>query len=92
MPTIRLATDDDMRQITSRNLDEIFRLRFLYIATDQPDLMRSWCVGLESSVADTERLHPATLIAPHRAGATASRGDLLYNEAEPAAALERARA
>jgi hypothetical protein len=85
-PTIRLATDDDMRAITSQNLDQIRRLPCLYIATDEPDVMRSWGVALERTFGDFERLYPGALVAPHYDGQTVSRGDLLYNGAEPAAA------
>lgn len=77
-PTIRLATDDDMRAITSRNLDEIPKLPHLYISagdvdiplppldmsTDGVDLMRAWGVANVRSIADYARLFPAALIAP----------------------------
>lgn len=86
-PTIRLVTDDIMRQITSQNLDDIKRLPHFYIPTDDPDVMRAWGIALEGLVSDNERLYPGTLIAPQDAGQYASRGDLLYNGAEPAAAF-----
>ena len=53
----------------------------------EPDVMRTWGVAEESRVADTERLNPGTLIAARYAGETESRGDLLYNGAEPAASF-----
>jgi hypothetical protein len=49
--------------------------------------LRVWGVALEATLADTERLYPGALVAPHFAGETASRADLLYNGAEPAAAF-----
>ena len=85
MPTIRLATDDDMRAITSQKLDEILRLPFVYIPTLEPDVMRVWGVALATTLPDTARLYPDALVAPSYAGERASRGDLLYNGAEPAA-------
>ena len=84
-PTIRLITDDDMRAITSQNLDEIKRLPHLYIATDEPDVMRVWGIALERGFSDSVRLYPGALVAAHYAGPTASRADLLYHGAEPAA-------
>ena len=86
-PTIRLATDDDMRAITSQNLHLIRCLPCLYIATDQPDVMRSWGVALERTFRDFERLYPGALVAPHYDGQAGSRGDLLYHGAEPATAF-----
>jgi hypothetical protein len=88
MPTIRLATDDDLRAITSQKLDEILRLPWLYIPTDEPDVMRSWGVAKatgDGSVAIYERLFPGALVAPSYVGQRAERGELLYNGAEPAA-------
>lgn len=41
-PTIRLATSEDMRSITSQNLDDIKRLPFLYIVTDDPAICKRW--------------------------------------------------
>ena len=76
-----------MRSITSQALDLIKRLPFLYITTGEPDIMRTLGVAGEGSVADTERLYQGALIAPHYAGESASRGDLLYNGAEPAASF-----
>lgn len=84
-PTIRLATDDDMRAIDSRNLDAIHRLPWLYIPTDDGEVMRSWGIAHESGIADSARLHPGGLVAPHDFGQYVNRGDLLYNGAEPAA-------
>ncbi len=86
-PTIRLATSEDLRLITSQTRDLIMRLPFLYIAVAEPDVMRTWGVAREGTLADSERLHPGALVAPRYAGETASRGDLLYNGAEPAAAF-----
>jgi hypothetical protein len=83
-PTIRLATHEDLRSITSQNLDQITRLPFLYIAGAEPGVMRTWGVAGENTVPDTERLYPGSLVAPRYVGETASRGDLLYNGAEPA--------
>ena len=87
MPTNRLATDDDMRAITSHNLDDIRRLPFLYIATAEPEVMRVWGVALEPTFGDFERLYPGALVAPHYDGQAVSRGDLLYNGGEAAAAF-----
>lgn len=87
MTTIRLATDDDMRSITSQNAAEIRRLPFLYIDTDESDVMRVWGVALDRTLPDFVRLYPAALVAPKYAGERASRGDLLYHGAEPAASL-----
>jgi hypothetical protein len=86
-PTIRLATDDDMRQIDSRNLERIALLPHLYVPTDGSDVMRSWGIAHRSSIADYVRLYPEALVAPHDFGDRPSRGDLLYNGAEPATAL-----
>lgn len=83
--TIHLATDDDMRAINSQRLDDILRLPFVYIATPEPDVMRVWGVALKTTVPDTARQHPEALVAPRYVGERASRGDLLYNGAEPAA-------
>lgn len=88
MPIIRLATVDDMRSITSQNVAEIPRLPHLYITTDEPDVMRSWGVARadgDGSIAVYERLHPGAIVAPCFVGQRASRGDLLYNDAELAA-------
>lgn len=78
-PAIHLATVDDMRAITSQNLDAIKGLPHLYIATDEPSLMRVWGVADAASIGDYERLYPSGLLAPAFAGETASRGDLVYN-------------
>lgn len=99
MPTIRLATDDDMRPITSRNLDEIDKLPHLYIPvsavdialpplpfpTEGLDLMRTWGVAHERTIPDYARLFPDALVASKYFGQYADRGELLYNGAEPAA-------
>lgn len=85
MPTIRLATDDDMRAIDSRNLAAIALLPYLYIPTDNGDSMRRWGVAHVSSIADYVRLFPGTLVAPRRFDQYVDRGELLYNGAEPAA-------
>lgn len=85
MPTLRLVTDDDMRAITSQNLDEIKRLPHLYIPTDEPDVMRSWGIALERGFADSARLFPDALVAPHSFGQFASRADLVYHGAEAVA-------
>jgi hypothetical protein len=49
--------------------------------------MRVWGVADATSIGDYERLYPGALVAPQYAGETASRGELIYNGAEPAAAL-----
>lgn len=87
MPTIRLPTDDDMRSITSQNVDDIKQLPHLYIATAEPDVMRVWGVALERGFDDSARLYPDALVAPRYAGQTASRGELLYDGAELAVDL-----
>ena len=86
-PAIRLETSEDVRSITSQTLDLIKRLPFLYIATAEPGIMRTWGVAGDNSVADTERLYPGALVAPHYTGESASRGDLLHNGAEPVASF-----
>jgi hypothetical protein len=63
MTTLRLATDDNMRAITSQTLDEILRPPFLYICTDQPDVMRAWGVAHAATISDYERLYPDALVA-----------------------------
>ncbi len=90
-PTIRLATDQDFARISSQNSVEILDLPFLYIPTEDSDVMRSWGVAnglranIECSVREIERLFPGTLVAPKYLGEHMSRGELLYNGAEPAA-------
>ena len=87
MPTIRLATDEDLRAITSRYVAEILKLPHLYIPTDEPDVMRSWGVARsdgDASVAWYAKRHPGAVVAPTFAGGMASRGDLLYHGAEAA--------
>ena len=92
-PTIRLATDDDMRAITSRNIDDIHRLPCVYIALSQfarstdPDAMNSWRVAHEKTLHDYPRLYPGCLVASHSFGDRASRADPLYHGAEPAEAF-----
>jgi len=93
-PIIHLATDDRMRAITSQNLDEISGLPTLYIALQHlvptetdPDAMKHWGVAHERSLADFARLYPEALVASRDFGGRASRGDLLYNGAELAAAF-----
>ena len=61
---IRLATSEDLRSITSQTLDLIKRLPFLYIATAESDIMRTWGVAGDNSVADTERLYPGRSLHP----------------------------
>jgi hypothetical protein len=85
MPTIRLATDADMRAIDTRNLSAIDKLPWFYIPTETAEVMRSWGVARAEYVAEQVRLHPGTLVAPHGFGQWADRGDLLYHGAEPAA-------
>lgn len=56
MPTIRLATDSDLRQITSQNLHLLDALPHLYILAshldfdapregEAPDVMRTWGIA-----------------------------------------------
>lgn len=99
MPTIRLATDDDMRSITSKDLSPINVLPHVYIsvtAVDIPlpplrfpvesiELMRSWGVAQLSSLAAYVRLYPGCLVAPRNFGQFVDRAELLYYGAEPAA-------
>lgn len=85
MPTIRLATLEDMRAITSQNLDVIKLVPYLYIPTAESDVMKAWGVASMETLAVYERLYPGGLVAPAFVGETASRGDLVYNGAEAAA-------
>jgi hypothetical protein len=88
MPTIRLANDDDMRAIDSRNLPAILELPHLYIPTADGEVMKGWGVAMASgdgSVAVYERLYPGGLVAPKFMGKHVDRGELLYHGAEPAA-------
>jgi hypothetical protein len=99
MPTIRLATDDDMRAIDSRNIAQINDLPHLYIpieAVDIPlppldiptvgvDLMRTWGVAMMPSLADFVRMYTGALVAPRNYGQFVARADLLFYGAEPAA-------
>lgn len=77
-PTIRLATVEDMRAITSKNADDLRCLPFLYIASAESGVMRVWGVARgpdehgESSVVETERLYPGALVAPTYLGETAA--------------------
>ncbi len=90
-PLIRLVTHEDMRPIDSRNLDAIKRLPFLYVPTDDPQVMRVWGVagtlsdGGENTVEAAERHFPGTLVAPRYFGERPTRGDLIDMGAEPAA-------
>ena len=66
MPTIRLASDDDMRAITSQTLDRIKLLPHVDIPTAEPDVMRSWGVAKatgDGSVAVMRSIKAA--IDPH---------------------------
>lgn len=88
--TIKLATLEDVRAISSQNAHELLDFPHLYIPTDDPDVMRAWgmagnTTGNEDRTAVTERLFPGTLVSPRFVGQTASRADLLYHGAEPAA-------
>lgn len=99
MPTIKLATDDDMRAIDSRNLAALDALPHLYIpvgAVDIPlpplaiptegvDLTRSWGVAHVSSITDYARLFPGALVAAKNFGQFVARDELLFYSAEPAA-------
>lgn len=88
MPTIRLATDDDLRQISSQNLEPIFALPWLYIPAEEPGLMRTWGVARsdgDASVAFYAHQHPDALVAPKFMGGRIERGELLFYGAEPAA-------
>jgi len=88
MPAIKLATDVDLRQISSQNLGPIFALPWLYIPADEPGMMRSWGVARsdgDASVSFWARQHPEALVAPKFMGERVDRGELLYNGAEPAA-------
>ena len=87
MPTIRLATDADMRAISSQNLADLKHLPYVYIPTPEPDVMRVWGVAHERGFEDTARLYPGALVAPRYAGERASWADLVYHGAEPAAAF-----
>ncbi len=93
IPTIRLATPEDMRLITSQNLERIHLLPHLYIATDDPTICKSWGVAGqisdhgENTVVSAERLYPGTLVAPRYAGDRPLRADLEDMGAEPAEAF-----
>lgn len=90
-PTIRLASPEDFQAISSQNLDAIKRLPFLYVPTDDPEVMRVWGVagstiaGGESSVEAAEQNFPGTLVAPYFFGERPLRADLIDLGAEPAA-------
>ncbi len=92
-PTIRLVTDDDMRSITSQNVEDILQLPHLYIATDDATICKSWGVAGqlndhdENTVASADRIYPGTLVAPRYAGDRPLRADLEDMGAEPAAAF-----
>lgn len=86
-PTIRLATDDDMRQISSKDLSPIFALPFLYIPAEESGVMRVWGVARadgDASVAHYAKQYPDALVAPKHMGERVERGELLYYGAEPA--------
>lgn len=92
MPTIRLPTHEDLAAITSRDLSPMKRVPHLYIALRHlipaeadPDAMKAWGVACLPSLADYVRLYPDSLVAPHDMGDRASRADLIYHGAEPAA-------
>jgi len=88
MPTIRLAADADLRQITSQHLEPVFALPWLYIPDDEPGMMKSWGVARsdgDASVAFWARQHPDALVAPRFQGSRVERAELLYHGAEPAA-------
>lgn len=87
-PTIRLATDDDLRQITSRDLTPLDALPWLYIPADEPNTMRPWGVARsdgDASVVFWASKHPDALVAPKFMGQRVDRAELLYYGAEPAA-------
>jgi hypothetical protein len=86
MPTIRLATDDDLRQISSQNWEAVLQLPFVYVPDG--DAMAPRGVARsdgDASVVFWARQHPDALVAPKFMGERVDRGDLLYNGAEPAA-------
>ena len=66
---------------------QILHLPDFYVATAEPDVMRSWGVADATSTGDYERLYPGGLVAPRFASETASRCELLYNGVESAAAF-----
>lgn len=88
MPTIRLATDADLRQITSQQLDPIFALPWLYVPADEPGVMKPWGVARvdgDGSVAAWVKHYPDALVAPRFQGERVERAELLFYGAEPAA-------
>ena len=88
MPPIRLATDADLRQITSQNLEPMFALPWLYIPADEPGVMKPWGVARsagDAGVAFWARQHPDALVAPRFQGERVERAELLFYGAEPAA-------
>jgi len=101
MPTFQLATQDDLRAITTKNLEAIGALPHLYIPveavniplpplsipTEGVELMRVWGVATLTSLADYARLYPGALVAPASFGQFVDRGELLFNGAEPAKAF-----
>jgi hypothetical protein len=105
MPAFRLATDDDLRPITSQNMEDLWLLPQLYIPveaeniplpplpfpTEGLELMRSCGIPKNETVADYVRPYPTALIAPKNFGQFVDRGELVYNGAEPASALPAAR-
>jgi hypothetical protein len=87
MHTISLATDADLRRITSQDLEPIFALPWLYIPTGEPDVMRAWGVARsdgDASVAFWVQQYPDALVAPKHMGDRVERGELLFYGAGPA--------
>ena len=98
-PPIRLATDVDLRAITSSDLAPLGLLPHLYIPvgaveipvpplsfpTEGLDLMRTWGIAHERTLADYVRLFPDALVAPRNFGQFVDRGELVYNGAQAAA-------
>jgi len=101
MPTFQLATQDDLRAITTKNLEAIGALPHLYIPADAVniqlpplsiptqgvELMRVWGVAAMPSLADYARLYPGALVAPASLGQFVDRGELIFNGAESAEAF-----
>jgi len=86
MPTIRLATDDDLRQISSQNSADLLAFPFVYVPDGDAMVPRGVArADGGASVAFWARQHPDALVAPKFMGECVERGELLYNGAEPAA-------
>ncbi len=86
MPTIRLANDDDLRAISSQNLDPIFALPWLYVPAEG-ELMKPWGVARgdgDANVVLWAKQFPDAVVAPRFQGERVARGDLLFHGAEPA--------